>query len=124
MCEQEFIKVEAAPTFNWDLCNLSKKYRSIRSDVQHVIEQLQQGELPGDQISGTDCIVFKVRILNSNIKKGKSGGYRLIYYVKIATNIILLTIYTESEQVDITASEIKSIISEYEQGAAENDEDI
>lgn len=74
MCEQELIKVEAAPAFNRDLRNLSKKYRSIRSDVQPVIEQLQQGELPGDQISGTDRIVFKVRIRNSNIKKGKSGG--------------------------------------------------
>ncbi|MBW4599504.1 MAG: type II toxin-antitoxin system RelE/ParE family toxin [Calothrix sp. FI2-JRJ7] len=124
MSEQEIIQVEAAPTFKGNLRNLAKKYRSIRSDVQPVIEQLQQGELPGDQISGTNYIVFKLRIRNSDIKKGKSGGYRLIYYVKIATTIILLTIYTKSEQVDIAASEINSIIAEYEQTTVENEEDI
>jgi len=96
MSEQEIIQVEAAPTFKGNLRNLAKKYRSIRSDVQPVIEQLQQGELPGDQISGTNYIVFKLRIRNSDIKKGKSGAYRLIYYVKIATTIILLIMFYQN----------------------------
>jgi hypothetical protein len=55
-----------------------------------------------------------LRIRNSDIQKGKSGGYRLIYYVKILTGIILLTIYTKSEQVDITVEDIQSIIKKYD----------
>jgi len=56
-----------------------------------------------------------LRVRNSDIQKGKSGGYRLIYYVKTATAIILLTIYTKSEQVDMAVKDIQSIITDYEQ---------
>lgn len=123
MSEQSFIKVEASITFNRNLRSLAKKYRNIRNDIQPVIEQLEQGELLGDQISGIGYEVFKLRVRNSDIQKGKSGGYRLIYYVKTANGIILLTIYTKSKQADIAADEIRSIIAEYEQRAIENEED-
>ncbi|RCJ27437.1 addiction module antitoxin [Nostoc sp. ATCC 43529] len=124
MSEQPFIQVEAAPTFNRNLRTLAKKYRSIRSDIQPVIEQLERGDLPGDRISGISYEIFKLRVRNSNIQKGKSGGYRLIYYLKTAKGIILLTIYTKSEQGDITADELTSIIADYEQHAAREDEDV
>jgi mRNA-degrading endonuclease RelE of RelBE toxin-antitoxin system len=123
MSEQPLIQVEVAPTFKRSLRTLAKKYSSIRDDIQSVIEQLQQGELPGDQISGIGYQVFKLRVRNSDIQKGKSGGYRLIYYVKTATGIILLTIYTKSEQADIAADEIRNIISDYEQREVEERED-
>jgi len=123
MPEQSFIQVEASPTFNRNLRNLTKKYRNIRNDIQPVIEQLERGELPGDKISGIGYEIFKLRVRNSDIQKGKSGGYRLIYYVKTAKGIILLTVYTKSEQADIADDEIRSIIAEYEQRAVENEED-
>jgi mRNA-degrading endonuclease RelE of RelBE toxin-antitoxin system len=113
--DQPLIQVEASPTFKRNIRALAKKYRSIRNDIQPVIEQLQQGELPGDQIPGVGYTVFKLRVRNSDTQKGKSGGYRLIYYVKTATGIILLTIYTKSEQVDIAADDIQSIITDHEQ---------
>jgi mRNA-degrading endonuclease RelE of RelBE toxin-antitoxin system len=122
MADQTFIQVEASPTFNRNLRALAKKYRSIRNDIQPVIEQLQQGELPGDQIPGVGYAIFKLRVRNSDAQKGKSGGYRLIYYVKIATGIILLTVYTKSEQVDIAAKDIQSIIAEYEQQTINDEE--
>ena len=65
MSEQPLIQVEASPTFNRNLRALAKKYRSIRCDIQPVIEQLEQGELPGDQISGIGHTVFKLRVRNS-----------------------------------------------------------
>ncbi len=122
--DQPLIQVKASPTFNRNLRTLAKKYRSIRNDIQPVIEQLEQGELPGDQIPGVGYAVFKLRVRNSDTQKGKSGGYRLIYYVKTATGIILLTVYAKSEQVDIAADSIQSIITEYEQRAIEDKEDM
>ena len=101
-----------------------KKYRSIRNDIQPIIEQLTRGELPGDRIAGVGYAVFKLRVRNSDTQKGKSGGYRLIYYVQTATGIILLTLYTKSEQVDIAAEDIQNIITEYEQQQSEDREDI
>ncbi|GAA6615304.1 type II toxin-antitoxin system RelE/ParE family toxin [Scytonema sp. NUACC26] len=120
MSEQPAIEVEASPTFNRNLRTLAKKYRNIRSDIQPVVNQLQQGELPGEEIPGIGFEVFKVRVRNSDVQKGKSGGYRLIYYVKTETSIILLTIYTKSKQADVAADNIRGIIVEYEQRAVEN----
>jgi mRNA-degrading endonuclease RelE of RelBE toxin-antitoxin system len=114
MTNLPLIQVEVSSTFNRKLRALAKKYRNIRNDIKPVIEQLQKGENPGDKISGIGYAVFKLRIKNSDIQKGKSGGYRLIYYCQVETVIILLTIYAKSEQVDITAEEVQDVITEYE----------
>jgi mRNA-degrading endonuclease RelE of RelBE toxin-antitoxin system len=110
--ESSSIKVYFADEFKRNLRALSKKYRHIRSDVQPIVEQLQAGELPGNRIPGINDIVFKVRVKNSDIKKGKSAGYRLIYYVQMPTEIFLMSIYAKSEQVDISVEQILQIISQ------------
>jgi mRNA-degrading endonuclease RelE of RelBE toxin-antitoxin system len=112
--DDPLLKVAASPTFKRNIKTLGKKYRNIRNDVELIIKQLQNGELPGDKISGIGYSVFKLRVKNSNLAKGKSGGYRLIYYCQTSTGIVLLTIYTKSEQVNIAAEDIKNIISNYE----------
>ena len=114
MSELPLIQVEATPRFQRNLRKLAKKYLNIRNDIQPVIKQLQQGEILGDRIPKIGYEVFKLRVRNRDIQKGKSGGYRLIYYVKTAKAIILLTIYSKSQQADIAADDIQSIISEYE----------
>ena len=114
MTEQPLVNVEASPTFKRNVKTLGKKYRNVRKDVEPIIKQLQQGELPGDKITGIGYSVFKLRVKNSDVAKGKSGGYRLIYYCQTATGIILLTIYTKSERVDIAAEDIRKIISQSE----------
>lgn len=124
MTDLPLIQVIVSPTFNRNLRTLAKKYRSIRNDIQPIIEQLAQGELPGDRITGVGYAVFKLRVRNSDTQKGKSGGYRLIYYVQTAMGIILLTVYTKSEQVDILAEDIQNIITEYEQQQSEDREII
>jgi mRNA-degrading endonuclease RelE of RelBE toxin-antitoxin system len=89
------------------------KYPHIRSDVQPVIEQLQRGEFVGDQVQGTGYTIFKIRIRNSDLSRGKSGGYRVIYYLKMSTSVILVTIYSKTEQSDISSAKIKKILSEF-----------
>ncbi len=114
------IEVKATREFQRDLRELSKKYRHIRSDVQAIIEQLQAGELIGDQITGTGYQVFKVRVKNSDLKKGKRAGYRLIYYLKKPTSIILITIYSKSEQSDISSDKIQEIVLNFNEGLVNN----
>lgn len=114
MPEHPRTQVEVTPKFQRNLRNLAKKYRNIRQDVAPVIEQLQRGERPGEQIPGVGYSVFKLRVKNSNIKKGKSSGYRLIYYLKTSTGIVLITIYAKSEQINIAAEDLRNIIKDYE----------
>lgn len=99
--------------FKKNVRHLAKKYRSIRSDIRPVFAQLEQGETPGDQIQQTGYTVFKVRVKNSDAQKGKSGGYRIIYYLKTSNNVILITIYSKLEQGDVTTEKIRRIISEH-----------
>ncbi|HEY9796884.1 MAG TPA: type II toxin-antitoxin system RelE/ParE family toxin [Leptolyngbyaceae cyanobacterium] len=115
------LQVEVTTKFKRNLRILAKRYRSIRADIQPVIEQLQSGELPGEQIPGVGYQIFKVRVKNRDIRKGKSAGYRLIYYVKTLEKIILVTIYSKSDQADISEAEIQSIVAEFEQQSKEKE---
>ncbi|MBD2483247.1 type II toxin-antitoxin system RelE/ParE family toxin [Planktothrix sp. FACHB-1365] len=90
---------------------LTKRYRKIQSDIQPIIEQLQIGNFIGDQLSGIDLAVFKVRAKNSDIPTGKSGGYRVIYQVVSPELILLLLIYAKSDQADVSLDEIKDAIN-------------
>lgn len=113
--EPPLIQVEVTAEFQRNLRILVKKYRNIRNDIQPIIRQLQLGELPGDRITGVGHTIFKLRVKNSDIQKGKSGGYRFIYYVKATTKIILITIYSKSDREDISAEEIQQILNEFKQ---------
>jgi mRNA-degrading endonuclease RelE of RelBE toxin-antitoxin system len=108
------IKVDATVKFQKKIKSLEKKYRNIKEDVRPIIEALAVGELPGDRIADLNLEIYKVRVKNRNNHKGKSGGYRLIYYVKMIDRVILVTIYTKSEQSDIETNEIEEIIAEFE----------
>lgn len=109
------IQIALTPRFKKDLRELAKRYRSIRSDIQPLIEQLQASEIPGDRISGVKYQVFKVRLKNSNIQKEKSGGYRVIYYLKTDWGIILATIHSKSDISDVSNEIIEEAIAQYEQ---------
>jgi len=113
--EPLLIEIALTPRFQRDLRELAKRYRSIRTDIQPLIDQLQAGEIPGDRIAGIKYQVFKVRIKNSNIQKGKSGGYRVIYYLKTAQGIILTTIYSKSDLTDVSNEIIEQAIAQYEE---------
>ncbi|MBJ7898648.1 MAG: type II toxin-antitoxin system RelE/ParE family toxin [Cyanobacteria bacterium RI_101] len=84
-------------------------YRS-RRDPQRAIETLKQGQLLGEQIPGVKYSVFKIRVRNRDIQKGKSGGYRLIYYLQTKTSIVLLIIYSKSDQANLNPEAIRQII--------------
>jgi mRNA-degrading endonuclease RelE of RelBE toxin-antitoxin system len=108
------VNVSFTPEFKKNLQILSKFYRSIRSDITPLLQQIEKGMTPGDKIPHTGHTVFMVRLRNSDIQKGKRSGYRVIYYVQTSTSIILITVYSKLEQGDISADEIRRIITEHD----------
>ena len=110
------IEIQFTPEFKRNLRTLAKKYRHIRDDIAPIISTLQAGELLGDQISGVGYTLYKVRVPNQDRAKGKSGGYRIIYYMNTAVDIILVTIYSKTEQADISTAQIRSIVDEFQPG--------
>jgi len=116
MPDEAIITVRFTPEFKRNIRGLSKKYRHIRSDIQPIIEQIQAGVAIGDQIPGTGYTIFKARVRNSDARKGKSGGYRLIYYLNTSTEAILITIYSKLEQADISVAQIRQVVGDFETG--------
>ena len=110
---QPIVQVATSGIFERQFRSLFKRYRKIRADVQPVIEQLQAGKVLGDRLSGLNIVVFKVRVKNSDIQKGKSAGYRLIYQIETPTRIILLSIYAKSDQSSISTNEIEEIVEAF-----------
>ncbi len=94
------VQIEYTPEFKRNLSVLAKKYRHIRSDVQPIIEQIQDGNFIGDYIPGVPYVVFKVRMKNSDMSEDKRMGYRLIYYAKASGQVVLLTLYSKLDQPD------------------------
>jgi mRNA-degrading endonuclease RelE of RelBE toxin-antitoxin system len=106
------MKIDYADEFKRNLRQLIKKYPHIKQDIEPIIKTLQKGELLGDKIQDCGYVVYKVRVKNSDIKKGKNFGYRVIYYLKVEHEIILISIYSKSEQADIALTKIRQIIKE------------
>ena len=115
--ESELVQIDLTPEYKRNLRELSKRFRQIRLDTGLVIEQIQAGNFMGDRIPGMgeDYIILKVRVKNSNIQKGKSAGYRMIYQVESAVSVLLLTIYSKSDRTDISLNEIRSIIADFDE---------
>ncbi len=108
------IEIKATREFQRKVRLLSQKYRNIQADLHPILEKIRLGEILSDRVPGIQSIVYKLRIKNTDIQKGKSGGYRLIYWLQTIDNIVLLDIYTKSEQENITITKIKQIITNFE----------
>ena len=65
-------------------------------------------------MTGSIYTLYKVRAKNSDSKRGKSGGYRIIYCLKTDTKYILITLCSKSDQGDLTARELNRLLTDIE----------
>lgn len=101
-------EVIATLPFEQKLKRLVKKYKSLKSDLSPVIDSLRSNPTLGTPL-GKNC--YKIRIHISSKGKGKSGGARIISYVRIVKKaVFLLDIYDKSEQSSITDKELQLLI--------------
>ena len=87
-----------------DIKYLKKKlnYVKINEDLNSILGAIQSGNSNSKAVTGLGKEyggkVFKVRVPNSTAKKGKSNGFRLIYYLVTEQNTIyLITIYSKKD---------------------------
>ena len=94
--------------FERELKRLAKKYPSFKKDFAELLFSLKDNPDTGKSI-GNNC--FKIRMAISSKNKGKSGGARIITYVKVIEEAIyLISIYDKSETETITDRELLSRI--------------
>ncbi len=100
--------VIATEPFERKLKRLAKKYKSLSTDLALVIDELTENPTLGTPI-GKDC--YKLRIAIASKGKGKSGGARMITYVRIVKKtVFLMDIYDKSEQANISDKELLMLI--------------
>jgi mRNA-degrading endonuclease RelE of RelBE toxin-antitoxin system len=100
--------VIATEPFERKLKKLVKKHHSIISDLMTIIEQLTENPNIGTPI-GKDC--YKIRVAITSKGKGKSGGARIITYVRVVNQtVFLMDIYDKSEQANISKKELQLLI--------------
>ncbi len=101
----EILRTEA---FSKHLKQLAKKYPSIKTDYAALLNSLQKEPKQGNPL-GKDC--YKIRMKISSKNTGKSGGARVITFVKIELETItLLDIYDKSEKDNITDNELAALL--------------
>jgi hypothetical protein len=101
--------VIATEIFEKKLKRLAKKYKSLASDLAPLIDELSITPTLGTPI-GKDC--YKIRFAITSKNKGKSGGARMITYVRIVKRtVFLMDIYDKSEQASISEYELKMLIT-------------
>lgn len=98
----------ATEPFERKLKRLAKKHKSLKADLLEVINELEENPMLGTPI-GKEC--YKIRIAVTSKGKGKSGGARMITYVRIINNtVFLLDIYDKSEQATISDKDLQLLI--------------
>ncbi len=103
-------EVQTTPNFEREAKRLIKKYRSLKRELKELIESLEQNPTQGVSL-GND--VYKIRLAIRSKGKGKSGGARVITWVKILkTTVFLISIYSKGEEDNITKEEILSCLGE------------
>ena len=108
------ITIDFQPQFDRKIDRLERKYPTTIDTVDSLIDQLEQGKLPGQRIPRVGYLVYKVRLPNRAPRRGKSGGFRVIYYAQFRDRVVLLTIYSKTDEPDISIAEIRRMVLEVE----------
>jgi len=101
------MKIKFTPTFEKYFKKYLKKDKKLLKELEKLIEELKQNPKIGQSLGNN---LYKIRIKGFN--KGKSGGYRVINYIKNDNEIILVIIYAKNEYSDIAIKKLEEILKE------------
>ncbi len=100
-------KIETIPRFEKDVKRLKKKFPKIKDDLVELVELLSMNPEEG---VGLGQNIYKIRLRNSSVTRGKSGGFRVITYYKKNDTLYLVTIYSKTEEDTIVTEKLKKIV--------------
>ena len=102
------LTIKDTDTFNKAVKTLKKRFRSIDQDWLAFVNSIKTDEDLGICLGEG---IYKTRIANSDEHSGKSGGYRLISYLKLVDNeLYLIYIYDKSDFENLSENKIDQLI--------------
>jgi mRNA-degrading endonuclease RelE of RelBE toxin-antitoxin system len=91
---------------------LLNRFPHVKDDVALALREILQSPSVGVVIPGGDG-VRKVRIKSSDLQRGKSGGFRLLYLVEPEQQLVCpLLLYAKSDRQDVTLGELRQLLRE------------
>jgi mRNA-degrading endonuclease RelE of RelBE toxin-antitoxin system len=102
-----------SPTFKRNIKKLKKRYPAIVEDIRRYSTGLQVGNFSGIIVKQLNGEIYKDRIKNTSLQKGKSGGFRIVYYATIVEKeVYLLSIYSKTDKANIDIVAIQKAMQE------------
>lgn len=104
-------KIELSDNFKKEAKKLSKKYSSLKVELAELFTQMESNPTLGIPLGNN---IYKIRLAIASKNKGKSGGGRVMSYVKVTNSTVLLfSIYDKGEKENISEKEIKDLLKDY-----------
>ena len=107
-------KIEVIDEFKRSFKRLSKKFRTLNSELNDLITELEENPKFGNSLGAG---LYKIRLASESKGGGKSGGFRVItYYVEEIDDlevVYLVTIYDKSEEDSIKKSDLVKIVESF-----------
>ena len=103
--------VDLSPNFKKEAKRLSKKYPSLKFELETLFKELEENPILGDPLGNN---IYKIRLAIASKNKGKSGGARVLSFVKVMeTTVLLFSIYSKGEIDTLTDNQIQELIQDY-----------
>lgn len=104
------LKIISLDSFKKDVKQLYKKNKKLVIDLISLNDILNDNAKAGIELSNN---LYKIRLENTSSKKGKSGGFRVIYYyLDNDDNLFLLKIYSKTQTPNIKEEALIKILNE------------
>jgi mRNA-degrading endonuclease RelE of RelBE toxin-antitoxin system len=103
--------IELSANFKKEAKRLIKKYPSLKMELVELFSKLEENPTLGTPF-GND--IYKIRLAIASKNKGKSGGARVLSFVKITqTTVLLFSIYSKGDIDQLTDKQIQELIQDY-----------
>ena len=102
------------PYFERRYKRFKKKFATLDEDYEALVNRLEVNPESGTSLGSG---LYKVRMASASKGQGKSGGFRVVTYLRRntadGTDIILITIYDKSEETTVAKGELEKLVKKY-----------
>ena len=104
-------KIVLTDNFKKEAKKLTKKYASLKAELADLFKELEETPTMGTPL-GND--IYKIRLAIASKNKGKSGGARVMSFVKVThTAVLLFSIYNKGDKNTISNKEVEELLKGY-----------
>lgn len=110
-------RVRTTKDFDKQLARLARRFPAVLDEVADFISRLKSddlAQLPGRRIRRTGFTVYKERLANRSARRGKSGGFRVYYWLRQRDHLVLVAICSKTEHEGFIESELGRMITDIE----------